>query len=592
MDWPEKPKYIGQLSPDMDYVLTEEGNMYAMSEWGKFSTLISADQKGDSPIIDIQYDRLSNRYSVLTLKYGLFVLSSDGETLAHFRPGEQLPPIRDHEFKERSLWDRSKDLIPIRMFKATPGRYLLWGADGSPTRTWLALLDYRGEKPTVRILVEAKQVKRLAENDHSIDIASKITYLFREWHGGKQLLVVGREPMAFNSGWGKKLLTPLWIDFEAGTLITAPAKKSKQYPLPYYTMSIIEDPRLDRHWTRDAYASRIIEYPRDEDRRWVKMLYTNGKFQRKEYFLDPKGRFIVLENDSMILWKPAKTPDENPTTKTLFEIPKSATTSGYYRSPKPQLVPLSKGVYLYFHRSGTYEVDLNNETGRRIVGLGDLSGRSGQNVPFFYTTRRGLFIIRGKTVSHVSRLESPAKAASVDAGENGATGQADISSLPEEVQATFYALGSRGISLSWKTTASRHLQAIVNLNEKSILDHETFALLHKLPGVVGINANDVALHKDGLQRLAEIKTIQTVQLNNTSVTDSGLACLSSLPHLKELYLAGEQFGDGTLEKLPNLPSLRILGVGGKGFTKQGLQIAIKRMPQLEQIKWCVLEREN
>ncbi len=579
--WPEPPKYIGPLSPDMDFVLTRDGNVYAMAEWGEYTTLISDVQQGDGRILDIQYDASTGRYSVLTLENGLFVLSAEGDTLAHFKPGDQLPPAEVGALDE----------VPLRLFNVAPGRYLLWGMHIG--RTWLAMTDYREPKPEVRVLLEATQVRRMAEDDHSVDLASWLTYLFWEWHEGKQLLVAGREPMSRNSAWGMKLLTPLWIDIEADSIHPARSAKSEQYPLPYCTISTIDDPRPDRHPDRDAFCSRTIEDPRKEDRRWLQCLYAGGKYQRKPYFVDPKGRCVIIEPEGIDLWKPADRPAQQPTTRRIVTFPEMGQTRVVRGDAKQQTwLPVADGVYYFFHRSGTYEIDLNHETCRRIAMYADSLRFGEEYVRYFYTPRRGLFFVRGHRIYRVyySRTCSALHRAFVL--KQGSSRTTDLALLPDEVQTAFCSLGAQGVGFLWKPANGGEVHLSVGLGERSILDAETCSLLLELPQVEQINAIGAPLDDEGLRRLAAIETLETIQLNGTAVTDSGLAYLGRLPKLTTLYLAGDTFTDAALEGLVDLSHLALLGVSGDGFTEEGLQKLKARHPRLEKIRWYIPKPEE
>jgi len=591
VDWPEQPKYIGTLSPEMDFVLTESDHVYAMPEWGTFTTLVPKDRLDSDRVIDIQFDAPSRWYTVLTLTGHVYVLAGEGKPLAHFAPGDQLPPVQAYSPSPGLPWWYVKRM-PVRLFQIQPGRYLLWGVDGSPRRSWLALLDYRGEEPALRVLLESKQVSRLSEHDHSVDIATRVTYLFWERVEGKPVLAVGREPLAFNSGWGKKFLTPLWIDFEADTMAPAPANKSEQYPMPYHFNAKILDPRLDRDPVRDVYVSRELDDPMAEDRRWRREIYPGGKIDRRFYAIEPKGRVVYRDNDTMALWIPSNAPEGQTRKKTLFRFPEKKPFTprvGHVRDTHQQVwLQAGRGIYYYFHPAGTFEVDLNRETGRPISPFGDQNRVNNKYAWYFYTPRHGLFLVSGETVYRVAESRIPSVAQLSTLIDRETTYGLGLDSEGQtEFQQTVAALSGSAVHCSWKPAASDEPYVAISITEHSVLDEQTYAFLQRLPGIRRITVHEAPLDDAGLAELAKIGSLELLHLNGTIVTRDGLACLANLKNLRELHLGGDRLGDSALEVIPDIPRVTTLGVHGEGFTKEGVGKLLARSPRLEKIKWCL-----
>jgi hypothetical protein len=86
----------------------------------------------------------------------------------------------------------------------------------------------------------------------------------------------------------------------------------------------------------------------------------------------------------------------------------------------------------------------------------------------------------------------------------------------------------------------------------------------------------------GMDEIARIASLETLDLRATQITDAGLAKLQTLPKLKELLVNGTAITDKGLVHLHPVKSLRIFNVFNcKGVTADGIAGLKKALPECE-----------
>jgi hypothetical protein len=75
----------------------------------------------------------------------------------------------------------------------------------------------------------------------------------------------------------------------------------------------------------------------------------------------------------------------------------------------------------------------------------------------------------------------------------------------------------------------------------------------------------------GLESLAQISSLISLDVNQLPVTDLGLSHVARLPNLRSLNLDNTQVTDAGLSELKSLPKLTVLFVAGTRLTDQGLE---------------------
>lgn len=86
----------------------------------------------------------------------------------------------------------------------------------------------------------------------------------------------------------------------------------------------------------------------------------------------------------------------------------------------------------------------------------------------------------------------------------------------------------------------------------------------------------------GMEAIARIDSLETLDLRATQITDAGLASLQKLPRLKELLVNGTAISDQGLVHLHAIKSLRVVNVFNcKGVTPQGIAALKKALPDCE-----------
>ena len=69
------------------------------------------------------------------------------------------------------------------------------------------------------------------------------------------------------------------------------------------------------------------------------------------------------------------------------------------------------------------------------------------------------------------------------------------------------------------------------------------------------------LTNEGLERVAELRHLETLDLFNTNLSDEGLAAIADLPQLSSLNIAGTEVSDSGVAVLKQLPRLEQLHLG-------------------------------
>lgn len=86
----------------------------------------------------------------------------------------------------------------------------------------------------------------------------------------------------------------------------------------------------------------------------------------------------------------------------------------------------------------------------------------------------------------------------------------------------------------------------------------------------------------GMEELARVTSLETLDLRATQISDAGLAKLKALPNLKELLLNNTAITDAGLVQLQAIPSLRIVHVFNcKAVTPKGIAALRNAIPACE-----------
>jgi Leucine-rich repeat (LRR) protein len=111
-----------------------------------------------------------------------------------------------------------------------------------------------------------------------------------------------------------------------------------------------------------------------------------------------------------------------------------------------------------------------------------------------------------------------------------------------------------------------------------------------LAGLVGLNNRLTGLFvwncplvtDVGVQHLAGLKSLESLQLLQCSIRGPGLAHLAKLPRLRKLSLNLSLMNDSALAHLKGCSSLRVLDLGYKGVTDAGL-LHLENLPNLQEV---------
>jgi hypothetical protein len=82
----------------------------------------------------------------------------------------------------------------------------------------------------------------------------------------------------------------------------------------------------------------------------------------------------------------------------------------------------------------------------------------------------------------------------------------------------------------------------------------------------------------GLQRLSQLRELETLQLNGASITDAGLCHINSLNHLETLWLEDTRVTNAGLTNLNELSSLKELVLYNTSTTHAGIESARRDHP--------------
>ena len=126
--------------------------------------------------------------------------------------------------------------------------------------------------------------------------------------------------------------------------------------------------------------------------------------------------------------------------------------------------------------------------------------------------------------------------------------------------------------------------------EENVAENKVVQFIEKLRGkvardeelpdkpVIAVALFGTKVTDAGLQQLAELKSLHTLNLGNTRVTDAGLQQLAGLTNLTMLTLDGTQITDAGLQQLAGLTNLTRLFVRGTQITDAGVAYIGKVLP--------------
>src|ERR1043165_6978047 len=110
-------------------------------------------------------------------------------------------------------------------------------------------------------------------------------------------------------------------------------------------------------------------------------------------------------------------------------------------------------------------------------------------------------------------------------------------------------------------------------------------VLRKLPAPAGSFGLDLVLSEvtdAGLQELAGLKSLQSLNLSNNKLTDMGLKELAGLKSLQSLDIGNTQVADAGLKELARLKSLQSLDIGNTQVADAGLK-ELARLKSLQRL---------
>ena len=111
----------------------------------------------------------------------------------------------------------------------------------------------------------------------------------------------------------------------------------------------------------------------------------------------------------------------------------------------------------------------------------------------------------------------------------------------------------------------------LNLGETRISDNGLACLRH-LPevNVLWLQYNKV-VGDEGMEHVATLRELCSLDLQQTSVSDAGVARLVGLSQLRSLDLSGTRVTDGVIESLRKMPALRSVYLGETAVTAEGAE---------------------
>jgi len=100
----------------------------------------------------------------------------------------------------------------------------------------------------------------------------------------------------------------------------------------------------------------------------------------------------------------------------------------------------------------------------------------------------------------------------------------------------------------------------------------------------GLNLYATGITDDGLIHLAKLTQLKWLNLSDTQVGDAGLAHLSPLTNLESLDLEGLRITDAGLEHLAGLTRLKMLNLEATRVTDQGVDLLRQSLPGLQVLR--------
>jgi hypothetical protein len=85
----------------------------------------------------------------------------------------------------------------------------------------------------------------------------------------------------------------------------------------------------------------------------------------------------------------------------------------------------------------------------------------------------------------------------------------------------------------------------------------------------------------GMEFVADMETLEQLDVANTRITDKGVASIARLPELQVLWLAGTGVTDAGLAQLESLSRLKYVDLRGTGVSDQGVARLRAKLPDLQ-----------
>jgi hypothetical protein len=103
------------------------------------------------------------------------------------------------------------------------------------------------------------------------------------------------------------------------------------------------------------------------------------------------------------------------------------------------------------------------------------------------------------------------------------------------------------------------------------ISQDTLALLKDCPHLQVAIFVDVNITDEGLENIAGLQELQSLNLDGTRITDNGLRTLRTLPRLSQLSLVRTEITDKGLENLKSLKGLQVLSLTFTAISDDGLE---------------------
>jgi hypothetical protein len=117
--------------------------------------------------------------------------------------------------------------------------------------------------------------------------------------------------------------------------------------------------------------------------------------------------------------------------------------------------------------------------------------------------------------------------------------------------------------------------------EQTRLSDSSLASLANLPALEEISVGR-GVGDAGVQHLAKLQRLKTLDLSDSRCTDKAVQLLVSLPSLENLNLSGTRLTDAGIVKLPGIHRLKILDISGTAVTDQGI-VRLATLPALKTV---------